>query len=435
MRLLVVLLLFAASWTAARHWEFERVDTAPWGAFVRSARHPDGRLFLCYGDSAGARLRIASRDSGWQYEELAAPLRGRLGQQASFAISPSGVLGIAYRDSGLALRLAEKQDSVWNTSLVPSATCYSVELAYDSTGAPGLLHSDFANGWWYIVRSRRPDSLWLDDTAATNQRHNSGDGCWVNAYAVAGGRVEAGLYTFVRSFPADFPVTGVEFYRIDQSGGWSRTLIAGGAECYAAGASLAAAAGVIHSCYSVSWPGDDRFYYDGIDIDNNWSPAAALRIDATGRPHLARSLDPDGAIRYQFYNGGWLSFAVGAATAGPLAFEFDPGGEPLIAFANDSGVWLAHGVEIVGVGGQPVGGNAAPADRPTIIRGVLLLPRSPAHDPRLLLLDASGRRVFSLRAGANDVSALAPGVYFLRGEYPSGQGTEGLTIKKVIVTR
>jgi hypothetical protein len=416
---LVVILVIALSWAAAQHWEFERVDTAPWGTFVRSARHPDGRLFLCYGDSGGAHLRIASRDSGWQYEELAAPLRGMFPAQASFAIGPTGALGVAYRDSGLALRFLEKKDSTWAAAAIPSATVYSVEAGYDSSGSPQTLHTEFSGGWWHLVRSRRPDSLWLQDTAASNQRHNPGDGCWVNAYAIAGGRVEAGLYTFVRSFPADFPVTGVEFYRVELSGGgWNRVLIAGGAECYAAGASLAAATGMVHSCYSVSWPGDDRFYYDGGEVDNEWTPTAALRVDATGRPHVARSADLTGAIRYQFYNGGWLGFDVGAATAGPLALEFDAAGEPLIAFANDSGVWLARGVEIVGTTEPRRPGAAHGTQWPTFARGSVQITAARGE-----LLDISGRRVMELRPGPNDVSRLSPGVYFLGDGCPDAPGT------------
>jgi hypothetical protein len=50
---------------------------------------------------------------------------------------------------------------------------------------------------------------------------------------------------------------------------------------------------------------------------------------------------------------------------------------------------------------------------PTIVRGILVLNSS--FDIRnSSLLDASGRRALDLRPGANDVSRLAPGVYFVR---------------------
>jgi large repetitive protein len=58
---------------------------------------------------------------------------------------------------------------------------------------------------------------------------------------------------------------------------------------------------------------------------------------------------------------------------------------------------------------------------PTIIHGVLFLPRDMTglfynsdRVPRPVLMDANGRKVLDLHFGANDVSRLAPGVYFVR---------------------
>jgi hypothetical protein len=49
------------------------------------------------------------------------------------------------------------------------------------------------------------------------------------------------------------------------------------------------------------------------------------------------------------------------------------------------------------------------------------------------LFDATGRRAAAFRSGPNDVSHLAPGVYFVRGE-GRGAGDES-TIRKVVLTR
>ena len=72
----------------------------------------------------------------------------------------------------------------------------------------------------------------------------------------------------------------------------------------------------------------------------------------------------------------------------------------------------------------------------TVVRGVLEIGSQLTADgsrPELGLLDISGRKVLDLRPGANDVSRLAPGVYFVRGQGPGvrGQGT----VRKVIVQR
>jgi hypothetical protein len=66
---------------------------------------------------------------------------------------------------------------------------------------------------------------------------------------------------------------------------------------------------------------------------------------------------------------------------------------------------------------------------PNIGRGVLRMgDRGQKTGDRADLLDASGRRVMDLEAGANDVSALAPGVYFVHE-------ARTRAIAKVIITR
>jgi hypothetical protein len=74
---------------------------------------------------------------------------------------------------------------------------------------------------------------------------------------------------------------------------------------------------------------------------------------------------------------------------------------------------------------------------PTIVRGVLVLGAVGSRQQtayRAELLDAAGRKVLDLRAGANDVRALAPGVYFVR-EGGGNREQGGAGIRKVVVTR
>jgi hypothetical protein len=56
----------------------------------------------------------------------------------------------------------------------------------------------------------------------------------------------------------------------------------------------------------------------------------------------------------------------------------------------------------------------------TVVRGVLFLPeaRGARRETRGELLDVSGRKVLGLRPGANDVSRLSPGVYFVQAGLP-----------------
>jgi hypothetical protein len=80
--------------------------------------------------------------------------------------------------------------------------------------------------------------------------------------------------------------------------------------------------------------------------------------------------------------------------------------------------------------------SQAPSSKPvaTIVRCLLFLPRS--LDPSIprSLLDISGRRVLDLKPGANDVSRLSPGVYFVREEPPT-TSLEPRVIQKVLVVR
>jgi hypothetical protein len=65
---------------------------------------------------------------------------------------------------------------------------------------------------------------------------------------------------------------------------------------------------------------------------------------------------------------------------------------------------------------------------------VLFLPAntSPSASSSTSLLDVSGRKVLDLRPGANDVRALAPGVYFVRPASSVRRQASGVT--KVVLT-
>jgi len=68
----------------------------------------------------------------------------------------------------------------------------------------------------------------------------------------------------------------------------------------------------------------------------------------------------------------------------------------------------------------------------TVVHGVLFLPTASSHKPQAAswLLDITGRKVMALHSGANDVSKLAPGVYFVRGGLKHAQAE-----RKVIISR
>jgi YVTN family beta-propeller protein len=78
----------------------------------------------------------------------------------------------------------------------------------------------------------------------------------------------------------------------------------------------------------------------------------------------------------------------------------------------------------------------------TVVRGVLVLnepgtrselPECNSFVSRAVLLDVSGRKVLDLKPGANDVRALAPGVYFVHEAVSDERPAVG--VRKVIITR
>ncbi len=126
----------------------------------------------------------------------------------------------------------------------------------------------------------------------------------------------------------------------------------------------------------------------------------------------------------------WTRTYGGTSTDGAKSVRVTADSGYVIAGSTESFGNLAQAYVIkteengmVGVADRPasVAGPGRPTPGSIVARGVLDLPNSSS------LLDITGRSVLDLHSGANDVRALAPGVYFVRSE-PSA-------VTKVVVTR
>jgi hypothetical protein len=137
---------------------------------------------------------------------------------------------------------------------------------------------------------------------------------------------------------------------------------------------------------------------------------------------------------FTYRDGGkWHMSVVSSPTtsASYLSITIGDDGQPIVAFSNAEGLWLARGVDIVGQSEEQQQPTAVSLQPPaSVIRNSLLLPGAPGHKPYATswLLDAAGRKVLGLHSGVNDVSRLAPGVYFVREE-------EAQAVRKVVITR
>jgi len=149
-----------------------------------------------------------------------------------------------------------------------------------------------------------------------------------------------------------------------------------------------------------------RRYCQAID-PGNWSDTTRVTGKDAYRSHLLKPLllySPDGP-----------------GSGGGCVFVSYPSG--------DSMYWNAPWQTDVA---EPVAPKAAWRDlTPSLVRGVLMMEdRGRKTEDRAELLDVSGRRVMELKPGANDVSRLAPGVYFVRTAQAQAQ-----TVSKVVVAR
>jgi len=109
--------------------------------------------------------------------------------------------------------------------------------------------------------------------------------------------------------------------------------------------------------------------------------------------------------------------------------------------SNRTGNWDIWGSYIYSTGIQesrtPQTANFKPEQ--TVVRDVLFLGalgsrRNTGY--RAELTDAAGRKVLDLRPGANDVSTLAPGIYFVRSEPSAVSGKRtAVFVRKVVIQR
>ncbi len=162
---------------------------------------------------------------------------------------------------------------------------------------------------------------------------------------------------------------------------------------------------------------------------NGFEPALSIEVDGyafvTGGITLSVVSMSDPAHPYTVAHSSLVWGSHDLATSGDYIY-----------LASDSGlsVWQLYAA---GVEETKRSGLRATECEPTVVRGALMLG---ATDRRQLavdrtdLLDAAGRKVMDLRAGANDVRAMAPGVYFVReGGVSREQGGAG--IRKVVIAR
>jgi hypothetical protein len=165
------------------------------------------------------------------------------------------------------------------------------------------------------------------------------------------------------------------------------------------------------------------YYTSSSDHGVSWSDLELVDEDTTlssGYPDIGA--DSAGHAYAVWLHGEAGQHRIWFATNNPLAVAEQQAQYPI--GAQPSATVVRGTLVLDGLGGN--------GDSPSEREDARYSPHFPVTS-RAALLDIGGRKVMELRPGANDVRALAPGVYFVRGE-GRGAGDEG-RIRKVLLTR
>jgi len=435
LRVLVAMIAAIATICLAGYWECEQVDSGSLGSYVAIDKMSDGTIWLAYVNSDSA-IRLARKDTVWQFEDLDTATVRPMFPSAymfddlpfSFDIGPNDVIGVV----GLG-RLAERRDSGWSSEGLPMPMS-GLSLSYDLAGRPSLT---FKDSLWRGCVGLKTDSGW-----DTNVVFHPSEYTWFYMLSRPAWRRNdncAFMEADVWSMGGLIEGYGVGLYTRD-SGKWTANAFVLGLDGGGSGfAALVDSSDSIHTFWSAGDPyGTDKLVCDGVRLDGATSIGTAC-------------IDDSCRVQCAWARSGRLKFAIPGRevwvvqdTGSPVWCDIttDNLSQPVIAFCRDDGsVWVAHGVGIVGLNDVPRGPAVRILPHATsIVRSVLFLPRDmtglPGNSdrvPRPTLLDAAGRKVLALHAGANDVSHLAPGVYFVRLALGVKRDASGVT--KVVIQR
>lgn len=443
---LLVLAVTCASASAA-HWEFERVDSGG-SRYVHICRAPNNDILVCYPGLTGA-IRVARRDTVWRRETVAALAGVAAACCPDFNVGPHGELGIAVVDSFNGIIFARRTDSGWvaePTGLALPLLDAQVQVAFDSSGRPALAYTyngDSLPGG--VLFARKTNSGWVLDSVywyAPSPGYRARYGCCGLEFD-ARNAPHVGMYEGSGRY-APNPNWNWSFQcRVRRPDGWRTERLNGGMDLQVAGWDIAIRGDTgVSCCFEMGvdslvprYPYCDDYLVEGVRFLS--LAVAADRQSRRGVAYVPR----DTTLRFAYWGGtGWRPVSVPGVTRAKVCdIMLDSLGEPVIAYAAAGELMLARAFGVVGMETSLMAGVRRFASGAGIARDVLDLPQPAADGLRWELLDACGRRVLELRPGTNDVSGMAPGVYFVVFPQPDsfsqGERQRPSTVFKVILTR
>ena len=367
---------------------------------------PAGNIYIVYDDLVGVIgiLCVRSSDGGATWSEPAnVDLSGAFGGIEHVATDAKGNLYCIWIGAGSHPHVFESSSTDGGVSWSPRVRVDDDTSSYDGCypgdvfvqpGTDHCLvtaeHPRYANGYWtesaYLYRST--------DMGQTFQ-----PGVRLDTFADSAGAWDPQVVADSQHVICDYddPAEVRTLYTLPDT--WGSPHLVG--HSYR-GPSLAISAdGRVHAALMEPNTAQDTFhvyYTSSLDYGVTWSSPEFISGDTAGnelRPDIAA--DSAGSAYVVWYSGsGHTMFA----TNSPAAIAEQPSQQP--------------------IGVPPLA---------TVIHNVLFLAERPSSSQSAsYLLDIGGRQVMVLKPGANDVRALAPGVYFVRG-------AQTQAIRKVVVTR
>jgi len=411
----------------AQHWDIEKVDSAGWGAAVDMRWHPDGRLFLCYSATSGI-IRLASKDSIWSYEDLPQWYPTLSGSQG-FDIDRRGRIGVSYASTDNHHRYALKTDTGWTDVPTPFNEIpphYPYLTTLDTAGAPTIT---VQTGDVFELACLR-DTTWVPRTLMSGVSDYENDFHCCDLGPTAEG-VVWGVFTHFMYFPLCY-MSGMDLYSFQvRDSEVAVVLVRDNPWGIGAASGCVDRQGSVHSCYCY-WP--TELCLDHTAIDTPIVNLTAVKFDSRDRPQIAYVPSAGGLLYRYLEVGVWHIFDLQVTGVTALSLIIDKQSQPFVAYTTSQGVFLAHGVDVVGQSEEQREPSVLGSwPRAALVRNVLDLPVSP-RPVRAALFDMTGRRVADLRSGANDVSGLAPGMYFVREE-TQASSHKLQAVQKVVITR
>jgi hypothetical protein len=418
-----LLVALVASPTSVGAWTYEQIDTVGNWSWVELEVMSTGTVCVCYRDAASGHIFVARKDSIWHRDDL-----GEWNDTVGHHLvkGPAGKPTVLLKSDTITVYTI-LTDTGWDFTTVHCTTGYTF-LAFDSSGNPALLY--YYGGWLHCLASAyEQGGVWTTDIIHRGYY----DGLWWNdpirptTFVLGPGN----RFYDDRGYYQGFTMGGWWLY-VDtgRTGAWSHVFMAGAHSVTDSGVSMSPGPSSDFAvCYNMgNWGDHQRFYCNGEVLETLPAGPGRIRVDARSQRQIVYRL---GVLKYAYRTGVWHIDTLPPEINAAASFDFaiDAEDMPLIAFSTENGIFLATG-DAVGVTEKTPQKVREPLRLPTIVCGVLNLPLAANRLPSAALLDISGRKVFDLQPGPNDVSRLPPGAYFIR---LVGAGIP--TVRRIVVLR